>query len=356
MSNTITNILISWYLKYKRDLPWRDTRDPYKIWISEIILQQTRVSQGISYYYRFLESFPDIKTLAGAKEEDVLKNWQGLGYYSRARNLHATARLLSAKYNNSFPENFDEIKALKGIGDYTAAAIGSFAFGIRYPVLDGNVFRFITRYFGIDTPIHMSETRKNILNILHEMMSEVKDPALFNQALMEFGALQCVPKNPACDVCPLRTGCHALGHSMVDKLPVKQKAAPLKKRYLHYFILNYRNACFYMQRRHARDIWQGLHEFPLIETAKPVSFSRLQSMALKEPWGASLGELQCEVSDEIIHKLSHQELHVRFYTSMLKKRLKIKNSVIFEVKTADLENYAIPRVIDRFLIQQGYFN
>lgn len=354
MPHNITKQLISWYLKNKRDLPWRNTKDPYKIWISEIILQQTRVSQGISYYYRFLQSFPDIESLAKAREEDVLKSWQGLGYYSRARNLHATAQSLNTNYNSRFPETFEEIKKLKGIGDYTAAAIGSFAFGIRHPVLDGNVFRFISRYYGIDTPIHTSETKKNILLILHEMMEGVKDPAIFNQSVMEFGALQCTPQRPDCAACPLQEGCYARIHKATSDLPVKQKAAPLRKRYLYYFLLISPDGFTYLQRRTENDIWKGLYEFPLLEAEKPLGNTGLMKRMLAESWGQPLEGLQAEVSEEIIHKLSHQELHVRFYTFRLKKKLKIKNSAIFDVRTDALESYAIPRVIDRFLTHHGY--
>ena len=233
---TLSELILSWYRENKRDLPWRDTFDPYNIWLSEIILQQTRVVQGVPYYEKFLENFPTIKHLANATEIEVLKLWQGLGYYSRARNLHATSKAVVEKFGGKFPNNYSELLALKGIGDYTASAIASICFDEPRAVVDGNVYRVLSRYFGVETPINRSKGIKYFKELATSVMDadHIRD---YNQGIMEFGALQCVPKSPDCSNCPLSGSCMALQKNLVDQLPVKLGKTKVRKRYFNYLVV-----------------------------------------------------------------------------------------------------------------------
>ncbi len=269
--------IIFWYHQNKRDLPWRDTQNPYKIWLSEIILQQTRVAQGMPYYQKFVENFPTVQELANADEETVLRLWQGLGYYSRARNLHAAAKYISEELNGIFPTTYIEIKKLKGVGDYTAAAISSFAFDEVQAVVDGNVYRVLARFFGIEKDITSSEEKKEFRELAQKLIS-TKEPAIYNQSIMEFGALQCVPKNPNCKNCPLQENCTAFAKNLIEKLPVKSKKTVVKDRFMHYLVFvngeesnkkdkDNKNSekKVLVHKRQEGDIWQGLYDFFVLE-------------------------------------------------------------------------------------------
>ncbi len=325
----IGNKLINWYRENKRELPWRNTTDPYKIWLSEIILQQTRVQQGLPYYEKFTNQFPTINDLADASEQEILLLWQGLGYYSRARNMHYTAKMIVDKYNGNFPENHNEILALKGVGEYTAAAIASFAFDKAYPVLDGNVFRFISRLFGIEKPIDTSTGKKEITKAL-DLIFNTQKPALFNQAIMEFGATHCTPKKPKCDTCIFNMQCEALGSKKVMSIPVKKGKTKILK-------VNHTYMCFihdnktYIEKRTA-GIWKNLYQFPLIEEdIKPDGITKIVNRYLKTP-------SKFEISDvfDSTHILSHRKIQASFYTIHLDTSPIFLKNNIFEIPLADL--------------------
>ena len=271
--NHITNKLIEWYNAHKRTLPWRGVNDPYLIWISEIILQQTRVNQGLNYYNRFIERFPDIHSLAAAGEQEVLRYWQGLGYYSRARNLHATAQYIDKNFGGKFPDKYETILSLKGIGEYTAAAIASMAFGLPYPVVDGNVFRFLSRFFAMDEPIDTTKG-KRLFTELAGMILPPDQAGLFNQAMMEFGALQCVPVSPDCSSCPFQAQCAAYASGKVNDFPVKRNRTKIQTVYLYYFHIH-RGNHIYLTKRKGKGIWQNLYEFPLIESGASLEWEEL---------------------------------------------------------------------------------
>jgi A/G-specific adenine glycosylase len=259
--------VVEWYLENQRELPWRQTRDPYCIWLSEIILQQTRVSQGLPYYLRFIENYPTVHDLANASEQAVLRLWQGLGYYTRARNLHKCAKTIASQHNGTFPDNFAALKQLPGIGDYTAAAIASICFKEPVAVIDGNVFRVLARVYGIETPIN-SPTGKKQFSELGNKLVVGQSPDVYNQAVMEFGALHCTPNNPKCEECPLKRNCVAAINNLQDKFPVKTKGKPVRKRYFNYLVLK-KGKFLLMKRRDQKDIWQGLYDFYMIETTRP---------------------------------------------------------------------------------------
>ncbi len=302
--------IIDWYLRHKRDLPWRKTKDPYYIWLSEIILQQTRVAQGLSYYHIFTEHFPTLQSLADSSEESVLRHWQGLGYYSRARNLHKAAKIVMEKHDGVFPNSYEQLLTLPGIGEYTASAIASFAANEPYAVLDGNVFRVLSRYFGVSAPINTPKGKKEFMLLANKLIDR-KHPAIYNQAIMEFGALQCRPKNPLCGDCPLAVNCFALKHKRVNELPIKLKKAKSRDRYFHYFIIRDDDKVL-MNRRGAGDIWQHLYEFPLIETDRELEVPEL----FVEPVVTQFfGEgFTVEYSSKLYkHILTHQNIYARFY-------------------------------------------
>jgi len=340
--------LLTWYALHKRDLPWRQTNDPYLVWLSEVILQQTRVDQGMRYYLAFAENYPDVKKLAAAKEEQVLKLWQGLGYYSRARNLHATARFVAERHDGKFPSTYKELLTLKGIGDYTAAAISSFCFNEAQPVVDGNVYRVLSRVFGLATPIDSTQGKKEFRALAAEVMDK-RNAAQYNQAVMEFGALQCVPKNPDCGACPLNLHCEACRKESVDQLPVKAKKTKQSERFFHYLVLRH-NTHVYIRQRSGKDIWQHLFDFPLIETKAALSEKQLG----KHPeWRALLGDTPHALqhfSAEMKHVLSHQRLHVRFAEIELEKALPDKLSKSWlKIPEERLEEYAVPILIHNYL-------
>ncbi len=274
-----------WYEHHKRDLPWRHTRDPYRIWLSEVILQQTRVAQGRPYYERFVEAYPTVTDMANADERELLRHWQGLGYYSRARNLHQTAKLITGELGGQFPETYHKLLTLKGIGTYTAAAVASFAFGERVPVVDGNVYRVLARVFGITEDITTTTAKKTFAKLAIALMAHAHDPATYNQSIMEFGAIQCTPVSPDCLLCPVQAQCVAFQTGRQHKLPVKAKKAAVRERYFNYLVFCRNdtdgNQQFAMRERTDKDIWQNLYDFYLLESDEPKS--TLRDLVLSEP-------------------------------------------------------------------------
>jgi|TARA_B100000795_G_C22801093_1_gene441957 A/G-specific adenine glycosylase len=318
-----SNILIDWYSENKRDLPWRNTSNPYKIWLSEIILQQTRVAQGMNYYLKFVENFNTIKDLSEASEDEVLALWKGLGYYSRGRNLRKAAIQVMNEFDGVFPKDFENLKKLKGVGDYSAAAIASFSYQEKVAVVDGNVYRVLSRLYNIDTPIDTSAGKKQFSKLANSLISE-KHPDLFNQAIMEFGALHCKPKKPNCEDCVFTINCAAYSEGTVEVRPVKSKKIKKKTRYLSFMFFEQDNSIA-LEKRGEKDIWANMFQFPLLEDQ------------------GAFEERNKELLWETKHLLTHQKLFCRFYrTNILKKGTRLVN-------LNDLEKYAIPRVIENFL-------
>tara|TARA_B100000900_G_scaffold414065_1_gene439636 strand:+ start:4997 stop:6046 length:1050 start_codon:yes stop_codon:yes gene_type:complete len=341
--------IISWYKQHKRNLPWREIKDPYKIWLSEIILQQTRVEQGIPYYNRFIEQYPVIQNLANAKEEEILKLWQGLGYYSRARNLHFAAKQVMQEFDGKFPSTHKDILSLKGVGEYTAAAIASFAYDLPHAVLDGNVYRLLARYFGIDIPINSAEGKKSFFALANELLDK-KRASDYNQGIMEFGSQQCKPINPDCNICPLQESCVAFQGESVNELPVKGKTIKKKKIYFDYFFIEYQGNT-YLKKRNNKGIWHNLYDFPLIEKDKKTNKKEILAQAQKL-LGIPLKDFSR--SKEYKHLLSHRIIFARFWSvkTFLKPILKNGQKIPLE----DLEQYPIPRLIELFLQDKGLTN
>lgn len=344
MGSFFSETLLKWYQIHKRDLPWRNTQDPYKIWLSEIILQQTQVVQGLSYYNQFVKTYPTIKHLAKAKEDDILKMWQGLGYYSRARNLHATAKNIVTNYKGNFPNTYKNIIALKGVGSYTAAAISSFAFNLPHAVVDGNVYRVLSRVFGIETDIASTQGKHQFQELATTLL-DTKQPAQYNQAIMEFGSQHCKPVKPNCEACVFNEKCFAYANNKVEKLPVKLKKTTIKKRYFNYFFLIDKKGNVITQQRTKKDIWQGLFELFLIETDKPTNLKLL----LKHKELRSIVRSNFEIEKthrHYKHILSHQHLYTAFYSIKYSGTF-LKNKQVTPLKK--LSQLAWPRVIDKFL-------
>jgi len=335
--------LIKWYLQNKRDLPWRNTTNPYHIWLSEIMLQQTRVAQGLPYFLSFTSSFPTVFDLAKADEEQVLKLWQGLGYYSRARNLHGTAKHIAAELNGIFPDNYNDLLKLKGVGEYTAAAIASFSHNEVVPVVDGNVFRVLSRYFDIETDIASSGAKKEFTALAKELIPK-DNPALFNQAIMEFGALQCVPKNPDCEICVLNSGCLALKYNKVGELPVKLKKTKVRNRYFHYLIFSDENQDFSIRKRIEKGIWHNLYEFPLVETEEDVDFDTISQLISEKYSGQyQINSLVQLNQNKILHKLSHQHLFIDFY------KVEVEGTIKGAISYETMIQFPFPIVIFNFI-------
>ena len=334
--------LVSWYLKNKRDLPWRNTIDPYKIWLSEIMLQQTRVAQGLPYYLKFLAAFNEVKDLADADEDEVLKLWQGLGYYSRARNLHATAKYVSNELNGVFPDNYIDLKKLKGVGDYTASAIASICYKEPKAVLDGNVFRVLARLYGIDIAINSTDGVK-LFSSLSQKLIDKDEPDTHNQAIMEFGATHCSPKKPLCDSCVFNTQCIAFKNNKVGELPLKLKKLKVKKRYFNYIVPIINNESTRLIKRAEKGIWANLYEFPLVETVETAEYDELlgkveQKELLTQPF-----ELSMYNEKEIVHKLSHQHIYTRFWIAVTNEE---GRQVI---PVSEIEKYPVPVLIANFI-------
>ena len=337
------NSLTEWYLKNKRDLPWRNTQNPYFIWLSEIMLQQTRVAQGMPYFYSFTNAFPTVFDLANASEEQVLKLWQGLGYYSRARNLHKTAQYVAFELDGKFPDNYTALLKLKGVGSYTAAAIASFSYGESVPVVDGNVFRVLSRYFDIETDILSNNAKKEFTDLAYELIPK-NNPALFNQAIMEFGALQCVPKNPNCELCPLNNSCLALQKNKIDLLPVKSKKAKVKNRYFNYVIFLDEHQNTIIQKRTDKGIWHNLYEFPLIETEQEVDLEYLVEQLQRQDFlENNILSVEQTSTESQIHKLTHQHLYIKFW------KVQVAGSLLNAIDYSTLLTYPFPIVIFNFI-------
>ena len=342
-----STILINWYQQNKRELPWRDEQDPYKIWVSEIILQQTRIAQGWDYYLRFVERFPSISRLAAASEDEVLKYWQGLGYYSRARNLHAGAKYIMETHKGVFPDHHAAILKIKGVGEYTAAAVASIAFQLPFPAIDGNVFRVLTRIFGIATPIDTAAGKKEIARLAAQLL-DTKQPGTFNQALMDFGALQCVPSPPKCGDCCFSFSCTAKKQNLIALLPIKSQKINMKTRYFYYLHL-IENEKTYLRRRSAKDIWQGLYEFPLIESEKALSQEEILGHAHTVDILKNCQWTVENISPVHKHQLSHQTIFGQSITIKINQGSAAVGENILPLTAKDLSQYPVSRLMERLL-------
>jgi len=336
--------LINWYNINKRQLPWRNTTNAYLIWLSEIILQQTRVEQGLPYYYRFAENYPTVTRFAAAHEDDILKLWQGLGYYSRGRNMLKTAQLVQQQYNGNFPTNYDELIKLKGIGEYTAAAISSFSANEARAVVDGNVYRVLARFFGISEPINSTTGKKTFQALANDLLNQ-QHPGLHNQAMMEFGAMLCKPKNPACGICPVREGCYAFIHNATTTLPVKLNKVKIRERFFNYFLVTDSDNIL-MNKRDENDIWANMYDLPLIETETFFEIGKLISQPLFVEFFGDKNTITETLSPKK-HVLTHQHLHVRFI-KLQQLPVKMMPGWVF-IKRINLKKLALPKVIFIFL-------
>lgn len=332
--------LLDWYKTEKRDLPWRQTTEPYKVWLSEVILQQTRVIQGLPYYERFVETFPTITHLAIAEQDQVFKLWQGLGYYSRATNLHQTAQKIVSEFDGDFPSSYKELLTLKGIGDYTASAVASICYSEPCAVVDGNVFRVLARVFNEELPIDSLAGKKRFKDLATQLLDKNK-PGLYNQALMDFGALQCKPQNPDCLACIFSDKCEAYRLKKTDKLPVKKGKIKIKNRYFNYLVFIDNQNFTSIKKRISKDIWQGLYEFPLIETdfalSEEVLLSELKKMDI------SFEEVYLPNEKAILHKLSHQHIHTKFWI------VKVNKVTENEVAIKNIANYPMSVLTAKFI-------
>lgn len=334
---SFSSVLTNWYHRHRRPLPWRDTQDPYAIWLSEIILQQTRVRQGLPYYLKFLEHFPTVHDLANAPEDEVLRLWQGLGYYSRARNLHFTAKQVVSEFGGQFPGSYQGLLQLKGVGSYTAAAIASFAYKEQVAVLDGNVYRVLARVFGKHENIAAPASKK-VFEELANQLIPADEPDTYNQAIMEFGAIQCTPVAPDCLFCPLQDQCFAFQHGLVQVLPVKERAKASRARFFHYFVFQVEQQLYLKKRSADTDIWRGLYDFFSLETestqllpeALPAFFSALDGVQTAEI--KSTGKVYK-------HILSHQKINAQFYLLPLNSRLREEETI-----AAGLQLYTLPEI------------
>jgi len=337
-----SNTLIHWYLQNNRDLPWRKSKNPYFIWLSEIMLQQTRVAQGLSYYIKFTSTFPTVFDLAKADESTVLKMWQGLGYYSRARNLHFSAKQISKELNGIFPSTYEEIIKLKGVGDYTASAISSICFNEPTAVVDGNVYRVLSRYFGINTPTNSTSGIKEF-KLLAQTLIDESQPGTYNQALMDFGALHCKPQNPLCETCPFCNSCVAFEKKLTKELPVKEKKIKVRKRYFNFLVIKTDDHKTILTERKGKGIWQGLYQFPLIENTETIREKEI--IASKEFNDLFPAETTISLFNkkEIVHKLSHQHLYTQFWIVETKT---LKNA---NISWENIQDFPVPVLIANFL-------
>lgn len=344
MTKNLTKDLIDWYERSKRDLPWRETKDPYSIWISEVILQQTRVAQGLPYYHRFIERFPDVVALANAMEDEVLRLWEGLGYYSRARNLHAGAKYIAFEQGGIFPDNYEALLKVKGIGPYTAAAISSICFDEASPVLDGNVFRVVSRLYAVYDDIANAANRKVFIEILDQIIDH-QQPGHFNQAMMELGATICLPTNPSCIDCPVEIYCHAKRRGVQKDLPVKIKKLKVRDRYFHYLVLRHKGS-YAMRKRESGDVWQGLYEFYLDECERNGTPKFLNYLSVED---------SINVSEVYKHILTHQKIYARFYLVDIKSSQNWKKLIdSYQLKSYTLSEVVTlpkPKLIVNYLTQ-----
>lgn len=350
--NMFERKLINWYKDYKRDLPWRNTKDPYKIWLSEVILQQTRVNQGLDYYNKFITSYPDVQSLAQAPMDNIMKLWQGLGYYSRARNLHCAANEIMTIYNGIFPNNYNNLIKLKGIGKYTAAAISSIAFKEPKVVVDGNVYRVISRFKGIFTPINLPKAHDEFATEAQMLMKKA-DPGLFNQALMELGSLICTPQRPDCRSCPISSACYALYNNKINELPVRKSLNKPRNRYFNYLVITYNDKVI-IKKRTQRDIWHSLYDFPLIESGSELTLDRLIEDS-NSKMQTKLKHIHfIDSSGPHLHKLTHQTINASFYRFSINKNVDFisllnSNSEFEPIETNKIMQLAVPRLIDKYI-------
>lgn len=337
-----SNTLVQWYLQNKRDLPWRKSSNPYKIWLSEIILQQTRVDQGMAYYFKFIEQFPTVFHLANASQEQVLKLWQGLGYYSRARNLHASAKYIVKELNGEFPSTYNDLMKMKGVGDYTASAIASICYNQPTAVVDGNVYRVLARYFGIDIPINSTKGIKEFKLLAQNLLDQTIS-GTHNQAVMEFGARMCKPQNPDCEICPLNDSCVALEKNLIKNLPVKEKKLKIRKRYFNYLVVQTSDNKTVIEKRE-QGIWINLYQFPLIETQQEIEETQLINDAIFEELFSELStSIKLFNNEQVVHKLSHQHIFTKFWIINTQKYYK------FSLNWNEIERFPVPILIDNFL-------
>ncbi len=340
--------LTLWYLQNKRDLPWRNTVNPYFIWLSEIMLQQTRVAQGLPYFLRFTDAFPTVFDLANASEEAVLKLWQGLGYYSRARNLHKTARQVAFEFNGEFPKTYTELLKLKGIGEYTAAAIASFSYNENVPVVDGNVYRVLSRYFDVETDITSAGAKKKFTALAQELLPK-GEANLFNQAIMEFGALQCVPKNPDCENCNFNDSCAALQKKKVAMLPVKSKKVKVRVRHFNYLVFSDEAEHTLIQQRTQQGIWRNLYEFPLLETENELPQKELLELLRNQKFVTNeLLNIHGYNSETTVHKLTHQQLRINFW------KLSVKGKLEKGIDWKSVKKMPFPIVVFNFIEKERF--
>ncbi len=336
--------LVTWYLQNKRDLPWRKSQNPYNIWLSEIILQQTRVDQGTAYYLKFVEHFPSVFELANASEEEVLKLWQGLGYYSRARNLHFSAKYIANDLKGVFPSTYNELLQLKGVGDYTASAIASICFNEATAVVDGNVYRVLARYFGIATPINSTAGIKEFKQLAQALLN-AQDSGTHNQAIMEFGARMCKPQNPDCRICPLQDSCVALSKNNIKELPVKEKKTKVRNRYFNYLVIETSDGKTLIEKR-TKGIWINLYQFPLVESKHEIDELQLVK---SDVFNSLFSEISTEISlfntNMVLHKLSHQHIFTKFWI------VKMASSEKMNIDWKGIAQYPVPVLIDNFLNQ-----
>ncbi|WP_462280290.1 A/G-specific adenine glycosylase [Salinivirga cyanobacteriivorans] len=340
----ITRLLLVWYKQNKRSLPWRLTDDPYKIWLSEIILQQTRVDQGMSYYYKFIDQYPLIYDLASASQDDILKLWQGLGYYTRARNLHKAAKLIVDERQGQFPDNYKDLLKVPGIGPYTAAAIASIAFNESIPAIDGNVKRVVSRLFAIHEPVDYPKTIKAINEIANDLI-DPNEPGEFNQAMMELGAKICIPGNPKCNECPVSSHCEALLKNIQTEVPLKKRKVKKRTRRFYYFVLikdNFTN----LQQRGPNDIWEGLYEFPMIEHSEDISGNEILALAYKK-FGLDINMVkEVRIMPEEKHILTHQTIFATFISLMLSEE---PRKLSLNINKSTLHKYPVSRLTEIYL-------
>lgn len=342
-----------WYAEHKRDLPWRNNVSPYRVWISEVILQQTRVDQGTDYYHRFVERFPDVVSLAAADEQEVLKYWQGLGYYSRARNLHKAAQQVVEHFDGKLPDNYNDLLKLKGVGPYTAAAIASIAYGLPHAVVDGNVYRVLSRLFGVELPIDTGEGKREFA-LLADLLLDREHPSAHNQAMMELGALVCLPRRALCDECPLAERCYALQEQRVYDFPFRRKRVKVRARYLSYFHI-VDGDYTYLKQRKGRDIWRNLYEFPLLEHADIVGFESVLSAGIPKEVLTGINieapeGVETEHRWRTKHILTHQVLHVNFFRIDLSEGvLEVSNPDVLRVHIDDMDKYPVSALIEKYL-------
>ena len=347
--NDLQQTLIEWYETHHRELPWRSHPTPYHVWLSEIILQQTRVNQGWDYFVRFTERWPELTDLAQASEAEVLKMWQGLGYYSRARNLLQCARQVVERHGGAFPRDYEQLRSLKGIGDYTAAAIASIAFDLPHAVVDGNVYRVLARLYDIDTPINNAKGIKLFAELADELLDR-QHPGRHNQAMMEFGALQCTPKNPACLVCPLQSQCLAFAHGTVDQRPQKERRLKVRTRHFHYLVIRDGQGGICLHLRSDKDIWHNLYDFPCIESDRPLSPEEVVEEGKKRLMLPKDGLLIERISPTFTHKLTHQTIVATFFEIKILSFLPIiQTNDILLASESELGTYPVPKLIDNYL-------